>query len=489
MAIGVAGWAPPSRRSRPAGRLLDVSMMAVAATSPMNGVRIGRTIALTDIFLVVGLGALFAGSVTARRHSPAVPRPLLTGCVMVALGGCVGALFSPRPLAGFPHLLLFTLGGVPVLVVFRWAPDVGTLRRYTWSWLAGAVASGICGLIAPGDAAGRTAGLTTHPNHFAMVSALGAGLALALTLGETGRRRLLAAASLTVLLLAVLRAGSRAGLVALLVTAAIVIARTRRPPPRTRRLSRVALTVLALAIAAMALGTTHLVDLGRHNAIERSVGDATSSASDRERYPVLEAGVRRIVAHPITGSGFESVLQAHNIYVGLWAAAGLLGLCGFLLIARTTVQAALLQPRDSPARLLADAYAAGYIGYLVAGCAQNFLWDRYLWLHAAVIIWLGSNASHRVLRRTCDLTRGVDHAGECPGEDHPPGAGGYPCRHRESDGEAYFVGENGASDRQQDRRGKREQPGPQGDTRRADRPEAGGRPDRQPSRSHRQAKG
>lgn len=374
-----------------ANRVVEWAMMAVAFSASMNAVRFLGSVTLTDVFLAVGAAGLLYEVAAGRRDRGGSRRRFWTGYALVIVGGILGALFAVRPLAGVPDLLLFGVAAAPVWVMLTWAPDIAMLRRYTWFWVGGAVANGVWGILAVGDAVGRSAGLTTHPNHLAIVCALGAGLALVLALSETGSGKWLAAASVTVLVLAVLRSGSRAGLVALLATAAVVVASTRTSRPALRPRRGFALPVLVFAVVAGSLAATDIINLGRHNAIQRSLGDATSAASDLERQRLVESAVRRIAEHPIVGSGFEGILQTHNIYLALWAAAGLLGVLGFLLLAWATVQAAKSACSADPSRLFAIAYASGYIGYLIAGSAQNFIWDRYLWLHVGVILCLGSH--------------------------------------------------------------------------------------------------
>jgi O-antigen ligase len=239
---------------------------------------------------------------------------------------------------------------------------------------------------------GRSAGLTTHPNHLAMISTLGAGLALALTAREEGWRRWAAAACSGVLAITVMRAGSRAGLLALVVAVGVVAMRARpvgRPKGRPGKGPLLA-CVLGLVVAALVAGNA--VQLGQHNALRRVLGDTTSASSDQARVSLLHAGLHTIAQHPLTGTGFENVLEAHNIYVQTWAAGGILGILGFLVLAFAVVRAGLSVPARSPEGWLATGFVAGYLGYLAAGIVQNFLWDRYLWLHVAAILWLATCA-------------------------------------------------------------------------------------------------
>lgn len=364
------------------------AMMAVAATAPMNGLRVGQSISVADLLLGVAIVGLLAEPMLVGRGRSRLEAGFWLGLAMVMLGGVLGTLSALRPTGSVVNLTLFGLGAAPVLVVRRWAPDPVTLRRWAWCWVSGATVSAVYALMDSGDVSGRAAGLAAHPNHLAMLSVLGAGLALALSASPRSGAQWVARAAFTALALAVIRSGSRAGLIALVLTCAVIVVLLgrERAPAVGGRLGR---SCLVLAAVAMLLATD-VIPLGRHNAIQRSMGDATSVASDRERLRLIESGLRTITVHPLTGTGFERVLDAHNVYVQLWAGAGVLGILGFLLAAGTVLRVGLRPPLGDPTRLLSSAFVAGYVGYLATGMVQNFLWDRYLWLHVAVILWMGA---------------------------------------------------------------------------------------------------
>ena len=398
-------------------------MFGAAFTAPLNGVRAPWGWTICDVLLAVAVVALICQSVTGSDDTEAppalpVPRPYLAGVALLLAGGIVGTAFAAHPAASLLNLAQFGLAaGVPVLVLWGWRPDVATLVRYAWCWLAGAAVSAVVALGSGGDASGRVAGLSAHPNHLAMISTLGAALAVALAVCEQGRRRWLAAGATALLAVAVIRSGSRAGLLALVVAGAVLVIRGARTAgvgkslgatwaassrgfsPR-RRLTAPAVVVGSVVAATLVLAERGVV-LGGHNAIRRAFGDATTAASDHARASLLWAGLRSIAAHPVTGSGFEHALQAHDIYVQVWVAGGLLGLVGLVVVAATTVRCGLAVTGPSTGRGLATGLVAGYLAYLAAGTVQNFLWDRYLWLHVAVILWLGATARTKTRAQPC----------------------------------------------------------------------------------------
>lgn len=372
------------------------AMMGVAFTAPMNGLRV-RVLAATDVMLAIAFLGLALEMLATRRRLPALPVGFWAGTALVVGGGLLGTVFADSPRGSLAHLVPFTVAAtLPVIAFQMWGPSLAILRKYAWCWASGAAVSGAVGLFSSGGITGRPGGLTPHPNHLAMTCALGAAIALTLWLSEVGWRRQGALALFGLLVLTVVRAGSRAGLVALLVGAAIVIVRTRELRSTPERIGRGALALLALALLAGALIGTGVVHVGRQNAVFRLFGDTSAQASDAERLSALDENVRRISSRPLTGSGFEKALQAHNIYLQILAAAGIAGLVGFLMLVASVVREGLQAGAGPPDDLLLyirTAFLAGYAGYLVAGLAQNILWDRYVWLHVAVILWARSAVS------------------------------------------------------------------------------------------------
>jgi len=386
-----AVWAAVAISTAGLERIATLSMMAAAATAPLNGVRAPLSLAMTDVFLIIAALALFARAAVAGTRPNPVPRWFLTGVLLIVVGGCLGTFLADNQGASLANLLRFTLSSVgPVLLFWAWRPDRGQLTRFAWVWVGGAVLSAVVALAGAGDASGRPAGLSGHPNHLAMISSLAAGLALVLAVTAAGRARAIAVGALAILTLGVLRAGSRAGLLVLAVTCAVVVVRVAAMRSAPGRVSRLAVVLGGLAGVSLVLVSTGIVDLGRHNAVSRFLGDVTTRPSDRSRAPLLAAGVQRIEAHPLTGSGFEKALESHNIYVQAWAAAGLCGLVGLLTIATGVIATGTRRFGDPEATSLAIAFVAGYMGYLVGGAFQNILWDRYLWLHITVVVWVGT---------------------------------------------------------------------------------------------------
>lgn len=384
-------------------RLPTALMMAAAFAAPMNGVRPLPALALIDVFLLASALPLLAHALRSRDRTPVSGMaPFLFGSLLILIGGSLGTFFAPSPLASMANLFRFTIAVVgPLVLLWAWRPDPGQVRKLAWLWTTGSVLSALVSVISAQWSGGRAAGLTTHPNQLALISAFGAGLALALASSSHGWRRWYAGAAFAVLSLAIVQSGSRAGLLAWAVTNVIFIARDRPLRESLQRKSAYVPVVGGVALSIVLLVTTGTIELGRHNAISRTLGDVTSETSDRQRLDFLERGVDTVSSHPLTGNGFGIARQAHNVYLQVTAAGGVLSLIGFLLLAVTTLRNGFRWPGSTPNGLLAAAFVAGYLGYLAAGLFQNLLWDRYVWFHAAVIVWLGCAPQEAVPAERC----------------------------------------------------------------------------------------
>lgn len=367
-------------------RLGTVAWAATAFVAPMSGVRLSG-VALSDVFLVAAVGLTLPSFATGYRRLPLPIRPdVFVGLAAIACGGVIGTFFAARPGASLGEMARFVLASAgSVAAVALWAPPPSRVRWFCSLWLAGAVFNACWAIfLGPADRA-RPAGLSTHPNHLGLVCMLGAALALGLLLAEGRAARRLGAAALAPLSLGLLASGSRAALVGLVVTVPVFAVLTRRVQVAVR-----ALAVTAVLGVGVLAGLAHVPD---QSGLGRLVGGATAAESDVERVEHLSRSLDRLERHPLTGEGFESSREAHNVYLQVAVAAGPLGVVGFALVVRSVLRARAEVRRRAPVagdRALLAGLIAGYAGYLVAGAFQNLLWDRYLWLYVSAALVLAA---------------------------------------------------------------------------------------------------
>lgn len=383
-AAGLAGLAGAGLAAQLGLRRTGIGLlMAGVATAALNDVRLLPSVTVSDSLLVFAIAAL-AASRPRVGASLEYARPVFVAVALLALGGLLASLASADPAASAFNVarLVIAAGGV-VLALLLWSPGRRGVFALAWLWVASAATTSLWGLLVHEDLAGRAIGLSTHSNHLALAATMALGPALGLAAGLRGWRRILAAGLVAVLVAGVVASGSRAALVG---SGGLAIAFAVGYP-------RAVLPMLAALGGVALLGVTGVLDIGGSNALARLVGfdGLGAAASDAERWLLLDAALDRLDLAPLVGSGFESALEAHNVYLQVWMGAGVPGLGGIALLVATAgrryfeARASARDSRDAMATL-ALGLASGWIGYFVIALFQNALWDRYVWVPAALIV-------------------------------------------------------------------------------------------------------
>jgi O-antigen ligase len=384
--------------------LASLALVGAAATLGMNGVRITSFMSAADAFLVVAALGLLLDTASWRRLDVSGARLQAVGFLLIVTGGVLGSIFAGDAIASLAVLLRLVVASALVVLLFLlWRPRVIELRRVAWAWVASASATSAVALVADSGPYDRPLGLTTHPNHLGLVCVLAMGPAIALTASSAGARRVAGLHACVVITAGVVASGSRAALVGYLAVLIVAFAAGRRASllraaPRVRAVVALLASGGAVVVALMIIG---IIELPAANAVDRLAGRAPGvRESDAGREVLLREGLARARAHPITGSGFEGALSAHNIYLQVWAAAGALGLAGFLAIIGASIaplraHAARTVGRGDPSlAALGLGFGASLVGFAVAGFFQNALWDRYIWLTPAVLAAVAALARH-----------------------------------------------------------------------------------------------
>jgi O-antigen ligase len=146
------------------------------------------------------------------------------------------------------------------------------------------------------------------------------------------------------------------------------------------------------------LGVMVVIVLSPPPALERLVGGADPygyvAQSTEERAQIYPAVWHEILQRPLVGHGFEYVRGAHNIYLQLLHAGGLIALTAFFIFAvGITVRGLRLAgtaaiPADL--RSLATASVASLGVWLaVGGLVGTAIFDRFLYIPAGLILALG----------------------------------------------------------------------------------------------------
>ena len=118
------------------------------------------------------------------------------------------------------------------------------------------------------------------------------------------------------------------------------------------------------------------------------LGSSTStSLSDTQRSAAAGVAWTQINARPLEGVGFAVIADAHDIYLELLAAGGLVALASFVTFCSGVVAAAW-RSLASPSRDTAIALAVALAAWLVNGVFDNQVADKYLYVVPGLLIAL-----------------------------------------------------------------------------------------------------
>lgn len=338
------------------------------ATSPMDRLKPVPAldfVALSDYFLLVGIGLLVFIVLSHRAR----PEPLLwLGVAGVTIVGFVSSLLSDEPGASLNSLLRLVVGAMVLPLIFT----VYGARSWVAPAFAGAYVLGSAvnvGLAMVGDVSveGRRIGESSHPNVLGLCCLL--AFALLPYVWETidQRWRWLVVACGAANVWGIWISGSRAALVAAVAAVALYILFTRSVV--------VALAAFGAAIPALYYTGSSLGPQGTsdQNALTRLLGGGSASASDAAREQLSQEALDVFEAHPIFGAGLAQVLEAHDIYLQIMAAIGIVGLAFYLILLGAVVLRAMSLPGVGRLLLLPP------LTYMMVGFMTPILWDRYIW--------------------------------------------------------------------------------------------------------------
>ncbi len=264
----------------------------------------------------------------------------------------------------------------------------------------------------------RHAGPIGEQNRWAQCLVLVVPLAVALAARDRSRGvRLLSAASVPAIGAGIVLTYSRGAAAGLVLAALIAVA--LRWVPRAATLAALGLAVIALTVAAPVFAsrastvvTARESVSGTTSTVDVEGGDTDSSFANRA--VEASAAVAVFVHHPLVGVGpglFPTYFQdearrlgadrivgvdrqAHNLYLGVAADTGILGLVAFVgVVAATLGPLAAVRRRLAASRpdlaALATGYAMAIVVYLTTGLFLHFAYIRYFWLFAGLAAAMG----------------------------------------------------------------------------------------------------
>ncbi len=383
-----------------------------------NALRATTNMTYGDIALVLA-AVLVAGVWLRRGHERGVvPGGFVVGCVAILAMGLLSSMAADDA-GSLESALRFSVALTVMPLVIMFAADTPhRIQRIVDVWL---LAAGVNSAVGALDILGvthigmsltsidfvtytdRAPGLTYHPNHLGLVAAMALPVAIA-RLGSGGLRGLAAVALVPLLVVGVVESGSRGALLAAVAGAGVVFLLGVATHRMRRTVLMFAAPVVTFAVLVAVLGNSQLTG---SVALERLGGGGGAAQSDQERIVTLRESVDAAGEHVLIGGGFEVVRTAHNIYLQLLQAGGVLTLLGFLVFAWAILRRTrwlALPSHGSPPWLMTLAAGAGasLSVWLLFGLVGNAIYDRYLYVPVGLALALA--LVHRRLLSASDPT-------------------------------------------------------------------------------------
>jgi O-antigen ligase len=363
-----------------------------------------------------------------RRVTVEVPIVVLVGGVLFGVGGLVSSLDAALPVQSV------AVGARVVYIVSLWfwlgtvlLRDLAQVDVAVRLWTisagitgAGAVAQLVWGDVIPGATPswGRMTGFTPHMTDLGGTTclALVPALWVATRTRTWGMQRLVALATVAFIGAGLILSGSIGSMLAAAVAVFVWLALG------AGQLRAIVIAVaLAGIIAIPSLAVLEqLGGISPATRLQQVVVSEGEEGSLWSRLQAYQAAWDVIGRNPYVGAGLDDqssrvdVLglellsdgnvifnrhQVHNVFLGAWYGAGLLGLIGVIAILIGTVQAGFLsvvRAVSDDERLLAAALLASFAGFVVFAQGTVVLYQRYGWIGSALILAIWAQQVRRL---------------------------------------------------------------------------------------------
>jgi hypothetical protein len=346
-------------------------MAPLDSIRPIPGLGI---VSAADVLWLVGF--LTLGPTLLRRRF-ALPMAFLAPLLALVAVATLASVGNPHPVTAFGQLLRLTLGalGLPILIGW-WKPDEKVVVRLASAYVLGSTWSSVVGIAQYNGE--RIQGLTTHPNFFAMCSTLAIAIVPFLETRVERGWRLAILATVPINIAGIWLSGSRTGLLGIVFVALLY--------PLLTRSVMAALGFAGLGTAAVYLVVTFASTSGdQTNALGRLLGGGTATVSDNVRIANQERAWQNFQSSPVIGRGFEPRTQglgfdAHDIYLQIASATGVLGLTAFMVMLVFLAKQATVSTRHL------GLLAVPTLVYMFVGPVIPMLWDRWIWCMVALAL-------------------------------------------------------------------------------------------------------
>ena len=349
------------------GTAIGVLSLGVAL-SPMDNLRPVAAVSfvsLSDVFLLVGVGCL-APVVLGRRWSL---DPWFLGAVAgLSATALLSSLLSDEPGASLNSVLRLVVGAMLLPIAFMiWRPGATIAIVLAWAYLLGNAANFAASFTQGVGDFGRRIGFSTHPNIMGLCAMLAIGVAIVLWEVLPRFWGVMALAAAVLCAGGVWVSGSRAALLATVAMLALY------PVLNRSVVTAVALFGASLPVVFVAAQAILAGESSSDNAFGRLLGGGSAQYSDRDREMLADVARAQFEAHPVLGAGLADVYAAHNIYLQIAAAVGVVGLAFFVAMLASVLLRCLTIDRRFMLMVLP------VFGYVMIGAITTIIWDRFVW--------------------------------------------------------------------------------------------------------------
>jgi hypothetical protein len=231
----------------------------------------------------------------------------------------------------------------------------------------------------------RAGGLTVHPNHLAQTVAMAMPVALALHVHPNLGSRVTKWFLVALLLLGTLVSGSRAGILGVAVGVLLSALLGQRATRREIMINVGTIVILFGVVVLLVADARSLLV-----AWQRLTGAVSAEAANRERIDLLRQAFSDLAYRPLLGVGFTKIRGAHDLYLQLWHAGGVLAVSAFGVFTLGTLGCGVNEYRQRSHAAgnvpLPVALTISMLVWLILGLVQNQVYDRYLYLPAALLL-------------------------------------------------------------------------------------------------------
>jgi hypothetical protein len=388
--------------NRTAGGKLAFAVLCVAMVGvTFNGIQPVSGVSLADGPLALsGVLVIFMLLGSRLIRTPPIPPWLTISVYFLIISGVLATLASEGSTSGLLYTFRFavTLFGVPVLISLL----ASTKRRrniLVELWL---VSVAINCLIAVSDSRGthigqsltgvnssythRQAGLTAHSNHLGYVCVLALSVAIVQAVAASTRISRVLHILLVVLIgFALHLTGSRVAIIGAAITVICI-------PLYITGFSRAVLTTIVVGsflvlgvflVTSSSSSTYSLTQLAGRSS-------TNSETSDSVHFEDIQQSEESFYNHPFTGTGYNNIHTAQDIYLQLLESGGILALTAFLTfiigILCTSISVHGTPAVDPHERNIASAVGVGVVCWMIMGLIQPPIYDRYLYIGPGILL-------------------------------------------------------------------------------------------------------